>query len=364
MPLTPDGRQSRASSPDLAASLVLLRAAYLRDKFQAQVLAKLGVTEVEYDAMTCPRYDIPLSLRRMARHTVTQLRDFSTRIPPYSADDYLAALEGMVAKKWLEIAPDPARETAKLEAEGLPRAPYIVPPAGTVAFTRRGFFLHRKILAELLGRSWLRNADLLQFTDPGECESYFFARTARDCSKQVEEARTERDLVNVNGPIKIIDVSDPAPCKFRLSRFQVVQHGFRVTVRYRKLRSRAFSIPGVNARGSFAGYDPIRIYGHVDDRHFSFSDEQHFESGQPGPDAYFLWHLEINGAKREVERPDLMLSDDAGPVPKVPAWGSPELTLRESDTSPRRTRPLSVRNAQKIATECILYYHAYRSNQK
>mgnify|MGYP001105898918 CR=1 FL=1 len=70
------------------------------------VLSDLGVTELEYDAMICPSYGVPLGLRKMASWTVLENDACScSDCVSYSADDYLAALEGMLRKGWLCLKP-------------------------------------------------------------------------------------------------------------------------------------------------------------------------------------------------------------------------------------------------------------------
>ncbi|MDY0167915.1 MAG: hypothetical protein RBS80_15310 [Thermoguttaceae bacterium] len=65
------------------------------------MLSSLGVTELEYDAMICPYYGVRLGLREMASWTVLENDAYSCDdCVTYSADDYLAALEGMLRKGW------------------------------------------------------------------------------------------------------------------------------------------------------------------------------------------------------------------------------------------------------------------------
>lgn len=340
--------------------LVSLRAGLLNTHSLARILAQLGVTDVEYWAMTCPAYEIPLAPRAMARYTVAEVRSETPReSPPYTADDYLAALHGMLAKGWLEIAPDPAAEIARYDEEGLPRELDLAPPAGTVAFNRRGHFLHRRIVAALRGKDWLRNADWLKYDDEQKREVFFFARTKKRCLQWIEATRNHDScygatLTNL-GPSKIVQIEGPVRCAFRLSRFQVVRRGFGVTVRCESLQPLPFHVEGVDVQGQIESFEPIAISGVVAGKKFRFSESSYRQCEAIDARLYFDWYFHIWGPMKIEERPELMLSDDTGPVP-VRHQPSLEYSLREGPAAPGRTEPLSVDEARAIATNCLLAY--------
>lgn len=315
--------------------------------------------------MTCPAYEIPLGPREMARHTVGDIRAaVLTDIPCYSADEYLVAINGMIAKGWLQIAPDPSAQIAKFDREGLPREPDMAPPEGSVVFTRRGFFLHRRIRRALLGSSWLQKSDYRTFTDPSKCETYFYARTARPCLEWIAELRKSglrTCSISEDQPVEIVEILAPVPRAFRLSRFQVVRHGFCATLRYRRLRRRPFRVPGSDIQGQFECYNPILIWGTVDGREFSFSEGTYQRCLAGNSTDYYRWELTVWGPRIMQQRPELILSDDTGPVPTRPARTT-EFTCKEALVSPERTQPLTMRAARKIATECLISYCAHRQS--
>lgn len=300
------------------------------------VLARHGVTLIEYFAMICPRYQMYMDLPSMARQTVSEVGLETSKRSVFTSEQYLVALQGMIDKGWLEVAPDPTAEKARLRREGLPHPPEIVPPKGTVAFTRDGFRLSRRIgeerrqesgprlvAAEFDSRVAVRLRQWVLLTTGKEHCDYWILRA----QNQIERPWRR--------PAKIQRITGPEPIeRWRRSRFEVVQGGYRATVHYETMRRRPFRIPDLAMKGYIENFEPVEIVGCCNDWQFYFSDNARELCGTCAVQVQFTWSFNVFGSQTE--------------------YG-----IEEPCETNRRV-PLTVAEARRIVKECLYGHRAHR----
>jgi hypothetical protein len=195
-----------------------------------ELLQTYGLSLVEYKAMVCPAYGIPLGLLAMARHSVAEnIVPFNH--PKFSEAEYAAALEQLIAKGLLTFAPAFTRESARMREEGLVRPRWLVPATGSVVFTPRGFQLHQSIKTKVHGP---RKLELTVERSIGgryseELHVVPTMREARewlaDADHRASERRDHAVVVAQIGPERI--------GRWRHDMFTVVPRGYRAKVRLR-----------------------------------------------------------------------------------------------------------------------------------
>ena len=152
--------------------------------------------------------NIQVGHKKMASLTVLELH---ACCDTFTADEYYAAIEGMIAKGWLCTQGDPSAERERHKVDGFPSRsnPYepMVPNAGVVTFTRRGYLLHRGLLRRKHSLDLVRRLDTLELDDKDASELRFYARSERQCLDWLQDKRN----LNRSSHIEILATTGPEP---------------------------------------------------------------------------------------------------------------------------------------------------------
>ena len=321
------------------------------------VLSDLGVTELEYDAMICPYYGVPLGLRKMASWTVLENDACScSDCVSYSADDYLAALEGMLRKGWLCLEPDAERNLGK--EDGIPAARDELPsPAGTVVFTAKGYRLHRRIVRALHGKDFVDSMDAFANIDREHQTIHYYARTKRMCKEWItaitQIAGPDNLFATVGHPAKIVAVSGPKKVgRWRASPFLTHPAGYMVVVQYRRKRRRRLHIPELEVDAWFECLKPVHVYGTVAGERFSFSDLPAWTAPTYlDKDAVFHWVFQVWGPPRE-ETPEhaILTGEDTA----AGGYGVAVILDESHETvEGERNWMLNLNEARDVVVQCV-----------
>lgn len=330
------------------------------DSHKKAVLSDLGVTELEYDAMICPYYGVPLGLREMASWTVCENKACSCDdCAPYSADDYLAALEGMLRKGWLCLKPDAGPNPP--EDEHIPAARDEFPsPAGTVVFTAKGYRLHRRIVRALHGKDFVDSMDAFANLDRQRFTIRYYARTKRMCEKWITDvtqvAGPDNISATVGQPAEIVAVAGPKRIgRWRASPFLTHPAGYTAVVHYRRKRRRRLRIPELEVDAWFECFKPAHISGTVAGQRFSFYDWPAWTAPTYlDEDAVFQWVFQVWGPlNQEVPEHAILAGKDTA----ARGHGVPDILyeLREF-RGYERDWMLSLDQAQGVVAQCIAKY--------
>ena len=330
------------------------------DPHKNAVLSDLGVTEVEYNAMICPYYGVPLGLREMASWTVLENdAGSSDDCVTYSADDYLAALEGMLCKGWLCLKSDAQRDPE--EEEDIPAEQDECPsPAGTVVFTAKGYRLHRRMIRALRGNDFVDSVDAFANIDRVRFTIRYYARTRRMCKKWIREitqiAGPENISERVGHPAEILAVSGPRKIgRWRASPFLTHPAGYTVVVQYKRKRRQRLCIPELEVDAWFDNLKPVHVSGTVACRRFSFFDLPAWTAPTYlDEDAIFHWVFEIRGPPRKEVPQHAILTGEAT---AAGGYGIADVLyeLRESEEG-ERDWMLDLSEARDVVAQCVTTY--------
>lgn len=321
------------------------------------MLSSLGVTELEYDAMICPYYGVPLGLREMASRTVLENDACSCdHCVTYSADDYLAALEGMLRKGWLCLKSDAQCHPRK--EEGIPAARDEFPsPAGTVIFTAKGYRLHRRIVRAFHGKDFVDSMDAFANINRERFTIHYFARTKRMCRKWITEitqiAGPDNISDTVGHPAEIVAVSKPKKVgRWRPSPFLTHPAGYMAVVRYKRKRRRRLHIPELTVDAWFECLKPVHIYGTVAGQRFSFCDYPAWKRPTYlDKDATFDWLFKVHGPPRK-EAPEHAILTGEGTAAGGYCVPNVLYELQEAAEGEREWM-LNLSQAREVVVECI-----------
>jgi hypothetical protein len=253
----------------------------MKDKKEKEhILANFGVSLVEYEAMTCPYYGDACEPGKMASVTVLENNCASREglVDAFSADDYLLAIEGMIAKGWLCLYQEQKpRKQVKSSGSGIPQREQEPIEPGSVVFTKTGYLLHRRLLRELHGLQFMRKADSFATVDENNCEIHFFAATKSLCQQWIHEM-SQVSLQNladyVNVPADFVSAKGPVAIgRWRPSPHLILPKGYHAVVRYRKYESQPFNVRELQLEAAIDSFQPVSIYGKICGERFSFGDD-------------------------------------------------------------------------------------------
>ena len=201
-----------------------------------ELLRTHGLTLVEYRALAPVAHEVPLGLSAMARHANHANVVPVSQQPTFSEAEYAAALESLIARGILTLAPAYTKENARMRQEGLIRRRWLVPATGSIVFTPRGFRFYQALAVTIHGPRQL-GMTMERSLGPRSMEVIHIAPTMRESRDWMVEseanARTRgRDwrfdqavLVACYGPERV------GP--WRRDMFTVVPRGSRVRLRLR-----------------------------------------------------------------------------------------------------------------------------------
>jgi hypothetical protein len=331
-----------------------------------QILAHFGVSLVEYEAMICPYYGDACEPRKMASRTVLENNcSRECQADAFSADDYLLAIEGMIAKGWLCLQKEQKpRKQVKPSESGIPqREQYPIEP-GSVVFTKTGYLLHRRLLQELHGQQFMQKADSFTTLNENNCEIHFFAATKSLCEQWIHDmSQVSLKLQNlgdyVNSPVDFVSAEGPVAIgKWRPSPHLVLSKGYHAVVRYCKHESLPFNVQELNLEAEIDSFQPVSIHGKICDDRFSFGDDPAWDCHDDAKKtddscAEYHWDFTVDGPTG-IETP-AKAHFTGGTYSGGFSTRNILFQLREPYSEPRK-KTLTVDEAKSIVRDCAMKY--------
>ena len=329
------------------------------ERKEEEVLDTLGVTPLEYAAMLCPYYEVPLGPREMASYTVLEHGVCcGEECAAFTADDYLDAINGMLAKGWLTIQGEVPIGVA--EDETVPRRPDSLLSPESVVFTCAGYLLHRRILLALHGRDFVDEVDAFTVHDKELKELRFYTRTKRHCEQRVRTAHqrtSDRSISGILGfPAEIESVRGPVKSgRWRPSDFLELRSGYMAAVSYRRRRRRRFNVPSLGLESWIESLGPVYIRGTIQGTGFSFGDlPRRTRATLEDKDAVFEWHFHVDGELLSSAPDGAVLEDETEPAGY--RLGMRKDYSQQEIRGLERRSMLTIEQAKAIATSCAEKY--------
>jgi len=325
----------------------------------AEILARLGVTPVEYEAMLCPYYGSPFGPRDMASWTVLEQDGCDpSRQWMHTADDYLAAIYAMIKKNWLTIQAEAPADAVTCPNHSEPRKPEEPPDPGSVVFTKAGYLLHRKIVLAIHGQAFIDRMDSFSIHEPKLQELRFYARTKRHCSQLIHKAcqRTSPDSISslLQFPAEIECTEGPTRIgRWHPSEFLAHPSGYTATARYkRRRRRRRFRIDALRLDSWIESLAPVAIYGTIQGDSFHFEDLPYWHDRMyEDAHAMFRWDFDVSGTPTETAPSPRAILDGESSARGHRRRRNILFSAKE-DTTTVRTKMLSIQEAKAILTRC------------
>jgi hypothetical protein len=331
------------------------------------VLAKHGVSPLEYAAMTCPYYDIPLAPREMASWTVLECwkGPDADGEDDYSADQYLEAMFDLIKKGWLCIQ-QTASPVNQVASAWLPQRDAFPPSVGAVVFTKAGYLLHRHILRDLHGTKFVQRVDSFTTIDRKQRVVHFYAASLPLCHdwihdiQQVTSSNSISSLLGVPAEIRAIEGPERIG-KWQPSRFLTLPRGYRVVVQYRRRNIQTFREPELELEARIQNRTPISILGSIHGLPFFFHDLPAWTSPRcDDASAVFQWKFSIEGAPQHQVPPKAVVS---GEQAAAGSYIIPQsmFSCEEQDGYQRRAM-LSAKEAKQLLIACARQYRSQRQS--
>jgi hypothetical protein len=334
-------------------------------KESEEILARFGVSRVEYEAMICPNYEIPLGPREMASYTVLENNCCSgeCKIDAFSADDYLTAIKGMIAKGWLCLQEETPQIHQKATESGIPQEEHYPIKPGSVVFTKTGYLLHRQLRQELYGLQFVQEADAFATVDRENCEIHFYAATKALCENWIRKISQVSLKFNelttyVDLPADVISAEAPVPIgSWMPSPYITLSNGYHALVRYRKQEPIVFNEPEFQLESEICSFQPVALHGRIAGKSFSFYDNAFWDCpGDAEMDdscAEYHWDFTIDDPPGIITPTKAHLSGET----YTGGFGTRNIlfSVEESYSEPRKAT-LSVEAAKQIVVDCATKY--------
>lgn len=331
---------------------------------EERILARFGVSRVEYEAMICPHYGICGEPAEIVGSTMCE-NNWPDKPDEarFSGDEYLAAIEGMIAKGWLCL--QEKKKRAKRERrpdDDLPQPePYNI-PAGSVVFTKKGYLLHRRLQCAVNGLRSARELDSFSKIDRRNREIHLYTAIKSHCQEWLHEMQQvcwnlNRLATYVDPPVEVVSVHGPTPIgKWKPSQYHTLSKGYHAVVRYRQHRRKPFNVEEIRLEAEFMSFEPVLVFGKLDGQSIWFGDNPYWTCGPNDVTddscAQWQWDFRVNGFS-QAETPANSTLGDESPSDADP-W-KPLFQLDEGYHEPRK-KTLTVEQSKSIILDCVKKY--------